>query len=385
MVRWALAVLVTGVLAVLVTGALVGPVAAAPVGESPSAADRVQSTFAAWAQQHRLEAGTLAVTVGGRLVLATAHGRTAPNERVPLASLSKAITAACVARFIESGRLRFDSRLADVRLDLVRTAGRGADTRLREITVAQLLTHRAGFGGDGVPDPAVRAIWELAPSRALERITLDAILERALRRPLGSGPGERYRYSNTGYFALGAVIEGIAGIPYAEACREALLRRLHIKGAGLDPDWGVLASAGGWRLSGPEYLAVYRALEPGRDAVIGPAAKRWMLDDADKHLRDAAGPFYALGVIVRPGTAGEPVWWHTGSWVVRGRRGRTGPLHASFAALVTRTDRGVSWFASCTPDPGVPARQALDAALWRIARESGEWPARDGFDALGLN
>jgi CubicO group peptidase (beta-lactamase class C family) len=376
--RWALAIVAAGALAVPAT-------AAGDRTGNPSAADRVETIFAAWARQHRLDAATLAVTAHGRLVLTAGHGRRAANERVPLASLSKAITAACAARFIEAGRLRLDSRLGDVRRDLVSAAGSGADRRLPDITVAQLLAHRAGFGREGMPDPAVGAVWELAPSRDLDRITLEAVLQRALRRALGSAPGERYRYSNTGYFALGAVIEGVAGAPYPQACRETLLQPLGIGGAVLDPVWGVLGPAGGWRLSGAEYLAMYRALEPGRDAVIGPATKRWMLDAADKHLRHATGPFYSLGITVRPGIAGEPVWWHTGSWVVRGRRGRTGPLHASFASLATRTDRGVSWFASCEPDPGVAAREALDAALWRIARQSAEWPTTDGFAALGLD
>ncbi len=320
--------------------------------------------------------------VGGRLVLTAGYGRRAANDRVPLASLSKAVTAVCAARLIEAGRLRFDSRLGDVRPDLVATAGGGADPRLQSITVAQLITHRAGFGGEGRPDPAVQAIWELAPSRDLGEITLEAVLRRAFRRPLGSAPGERFRYSNTGYFALGAVIERVAAAPYAEACREVLLRPLLIRGADLDPAWGVLSSAGGWRLSGAEYLAIYRALEPGRDAVIGAGTKRWMLDDTDKQRGDAPSPFYSLGILVRRGMDGEPAWSHTGSWVVRGRRGHAGLLHSSFAALATRTDRGVSWFASCEPDPGVAARDALDAALWDIARQAAAWPTRDEFQTL---
>ena len=374
-------------LTALVTVALLVPAAAQarvpgavpePAGDDAPAA--FERAFRQWARQHRLSGATLAVTHRDRLVLAAGHGGRAADAAVPLASLSKAVTAACVATLIDAGRIRLDSTLAELLPEILARVGRGGDPRLGGITVAQLLTHRAGLGRDGHADPGVTALWALARTTELARIPLAAIVERALREPLGSAPGARFRYSNAGYFALGALVERVSKLPYATACAERVLVPLGIQQARLDPTWGALASTGGWRLSGPAYLAFVRALEPHRPGPVGPVMRQWMLEPAGKAV-GAGSTFYSLGLFVRPEASGW-TWWHTGSWVTRGRRDARGPREASFATLVTRTADGPTWFVSCEPDPGPPAREALESAFRRAAGQS--WPDRDGFPALGL-
>ena len=108
--RWGLRILAAAM-------ALAWPAtAAAASAESASAVDRVQSVFAAWARQHRLDGATLAVTVRGRLVLTACYGRRAANDRVPLASLSKAITAACKAGHGKTTRAKVRKQIAKAKL-----------------------------------------------------------------------------------------------------------------------------------------------------------------------------------------------------------------------------------------------------------------------------
>jgi CubicO group peptidase (beta-lactamase class C family) len=337
------------------------------MGAAPAFASAFAAEFERWARSHTLAGATLAVSQRGRIVVTRGHGSRAPDSAVPVASLSKAITAGCAARLVQEGRLRFDTSL-DTLLPEVRAAVKGgADPRLLGITVADLITHRAGFGARDQPDPSVAAIWKLARTRPLEAIAADEVLAHALRVPLGSAPGERHRYSNTGYLVLGAAIERATGEPYEPACVTRVLAPAGASGARLDPRWRVLGAFGGWRLAGPEYLAFLRIFEPGDDAVLGPAVKMPMLLAAPDSRADGGGR-YGLGLYVRSAGTGGHVWSHTGSWVVRGRPGHAGPIRTSFAALVTRTDLGVSWFASCEPDPGPQARADLDAALWQVAR-----------------
>ena len=366
--------------------ALAGP-AATPARSSAISGDPSQDAPRAfeyavreWARRHRLRGATLAVIHRDRLILTAGHGARAADAAVPLASLSKAVTAACVATLVDAGRIRLDGTLAELLPELVARVGRARDSQLGSITVAQLLTHRAGLGADGRADPGVTALWALARTTELAQIPLAAIVERALREPLGSAPGARFRYSNAGYLALGAIVERVTGIPYAAACAERVLAPLGIAEPRLDPTWGVLASTGGWRLSGPEYLALVRSLEPHRPGPVGPVMRRWMLEPSGKEI-GTGSTFYSLGLFVR-GDASGWTWWHTGSWVTRGRRGPRGLIEASFATLVTRTQGGTTWFVSCEPDPGPAARAALEVAFRRASAR--RWPDRDGFPALGL-
>ena len=77
-----------------------------------------------------------------------------PSLRSRVASLSKAITAVCTTTLIREGKLRFDTPLGEI---LARAPARypePRDGRLRAATIAQLLTHRSGFGRSEASDPA---------------------------------------------------------------------------------------------------------------------------------------------------------------------------------------------------------------------------------------
>ena len=104
---------------------------------------RIEATFRAWASKLGADRGTIAVTYKGRVVHEAGLNM---NARAPveIASLSKAITAVCVKRAVESGKLRYDSRIGP----LLKGRISFASPKLEQITVAQLLTHTAGLGPD---------------------------------------------------------------------------------------------------------------------------------------------------------------------------------------------------------------------------------------------
>ena len=66
-----------------------------------------------------------------------------------------------------------------------------------------------------------------------KEIRIDASQEEVLNRfqhlPLDFEPGERHRYSNSGYFLLGVVIEKTSGKSFEEFVEERLLRPLELE------------------------------------------------------------------------------------------------------------------------------------------------------------
>lgn len=300
--------------------------------------------FKAWAKEHNVERGLIVVRREGRIVHRTAFGGIDPNGPVHLASLSKAITGACVATLIRDGKLSFETPLGSA-LPKVMSGGEG-DARLRRVTVAQLLTHRGGYGTlkeDPGSGPALMDYLRTNPANARPA---PAFLSWAIRQKPVYEPGTKFVYSNTGYLALGAIIEQAAGQLYAPFCRQAVLAPLGLAGD-LEPAWRVMWSYGGWRMVPADYLA-FLDLFDGNDPRLGTAVKSWMLDPAGK----AAGgdAWYGLGTYVRKAGSGVSLR-HFGSWLYKGAAGRNAGSRTSFLTLAARQSDGTAWFVYASPRP----------------------------------
>src|SRR5205814_5588265 len=143
------------------------------------------------------------------------------DRPVLLASLSKAITGACIATLVNSGKLTFDTPLSRALASYFQRNGRPADPRLERATIAHLLTHRSGLPGrDDGNDAATGTILKAylvdhSPREPLPASYLSAVLATRLARD----PGKDFSYSNAGYMVLGAVIEQATRQPYEEYCR----------------------------------------------------------------------------------------------------------------------------------------------------------------------
>ena len=97
-----------------------------------------------------------------------------------IASLSKAITGACVATLVRDGKLTFTTPLRDAMPQFFKQYGAPVDERLYQATVEELLAHRAGLRGNADDDSiygifAKRASgghgWQAAPKIGAQRIS----------------------------------------------------------------------------------------------------------------------------------------------------------------------------------------------------------------------
>jgi len=148
---------------------------------------------------HHCQSGWLDGFWGSRPVM--------PSTRFRYASTSKTATAIAVLDLINEGRISLDDALVEA----LGLEGPWKDPRVAQITVQQLLTHRAGWDRVKGQDPMfMRGVKPWCPEN------LAALQDTSLMY----SPGSKESYSNLGYCLLGVVIEKVTGINYREYMRE---------------------------------------------------------------------------------------------------------------------------------------------------------------------
>jgi len=138
---------------------------------------------------------------GNRAVVPTVEPMTVDTV-FDMASLTKPVaTATSVMILIEEGRIRLADRVAKLLPEFA--SGGGARD---QVTVEQLLTHRAGLVAD---DPM--ALYVGTPKE---------IFERKYRQALAHPPGSRFLYSDVGFEVLGELLARVSSLPLEEFARQ---------------------------------------------------------------------------------------------------------------------------------------------------------------------
>jgi len=332
--------------------------------------DGIEQAWRAWMAGHARKTGGLAVVHGGRAVREAAMGQEAVGAPVPVASLSKAVTAVCVAGLIERGRLSFETPLSQALARTMMRVGQPIDPRLSAVTISQLLVHRAGLAKQ---DIANAPLADYLRTHTARRTAFDVQLGWIFRHRLAAEPGTRYVYSNAGYLILGAVIEEASARDYEGYCRETVLQPLGARNAELDPAWRIMSSYGGWRMPTADYGRFYQAFAPGNPA-IGPQARAWMMSPEGKQV--GGGVHYGLGTFVRPTKTGGGNFWHWGAWTYNLRGAYDGTLSASYSAFAVRLGAiDTNMVVHITPQVGKGGGQGeLDRTLGGAAEAVRNWP-----------
>jgi CubicO group peptidase (beta-lactamase class C family) len=156
----------------------------------------------------------------GELICAAARGMASielgvpldPHQRFRIGSVSKQFAAAALLKLVDQGRASIDDPLAKYLPDYP-NAG--------QITLHQLLNHTSGVHSytdiDGYMHTPVRSDLD---TQQLIRVFADI--------PLDFAPGSEWKYSNSGYVLVGAVIEKITGKPWGAALDELLFKPLKL-------------------------------------------------------------------------------------------------------------------------------------------------------------
>ena len=186
---------------------------------SPPALDEVDDYVRAQMKEQRIPGLALAIVRHGQIVKAAGYGVADVDNDVPvtpetvfeLASITKQFTATLIMMLVEEQKIHLDDKLTSFLTD--------PPAAWKDITIYHLLTHTAGLAPLG--DDFKSAVWRTRMSTA-------ALYEAAKQDPMGGVPGERWSYSDVGYFLLGMVIEKATGQRYRDALSQRILQPLQM-------------------------------------------------------------------------------------------------------------------------------------------------------------
>jgi CubicO group peptidase (beta-lactamase class C family) len=149
------------------------------------------------------------------------------NDVFHIGSCTKSMTATLAALFIEQGKLRWDTTIAEVFPEL---KGK-MDKQYEAVTVEQLLHHRGGMPTEP-PAAAWKRAWEEIGTPKEQR---REFIEAVLVEPPAAAPGTKMIYSNQGYTIAGAMLEKISGQDFESLLTEKLFKPLGMNTAGFGP------------------------------------------------------------------------------------------------------------------------------------------------------
>jgi len=134
-------------------------------------------------------------------------------------SMTKTLTAIAALQLVERNKINLDDKVADY----------VAHPYDPDVTIQHLLNHTSG-----IPNPIPLKWVHLARNHAGfdEKTALEQILSE--NSSLDFQPGEKYKYSNIGYWLLGSVIEKVSGQRFTEYISQHILQPLSLSSDEID-------------------------------------------------------------------------------------------------------------------------------------------------------
>lgn len=180
-------------------------------------ADEALDSFFQTLAEKEMFNGAVAVKKEGKLILKKGYGKAnfkydedfTPETPMEIASVSKQFTAAAILILQQEGKLHIEDRAKKYL---------GADFPYPKITIKHLLTHTSGL-----PNYATyfRKEWDTTKIA----YNKDILTYFKTEKPeLISVPGERYKYSNSGYIVLAEIVAAVSGRPLDEFLRNQIFQ-----------------------------------------------------------------------------------------------------------------------------------------------------------------
>ena len=139
-----------------------------------------------------------------------------PETKFRIGSITKQFTAAAILKLQENGKLRLDDKLSKFIPDYPRGD---------EVTIHHLLTHTSGIPSYTIkPDFMKTVTFQIDPQKFIDSFKNDTF---------DFDPGEQQRYSNSGYFLLGYIVERISGKSLQDYLKVVFFDPLDMKDTGI--------------------------------------------------------------------------------------------------------------------------------------------------------
>jgi len=164
-----------------------------------------------------------------------------PDTKHRLGSITKQFTAMLVLQLVQQGKLKLDVPITTYLPDYPKATG-------DRITIHQLLTHTSGI-------PNYTDFPDFFKEKSRDPYTPEAFVKTFSDLPLQFTPGEKFSYSNSGYFLLGYLIEKASGKSYETCLEENIFRPLKMSNSGFDRSEKILKNrAAGYEKRGDNYI-----------------------------------------------------------------------------------------------------------------------------------
>ncbi|MBN8784049.1 MAG: serine hydrolase [Terrimonas ferruginea] len=164
--------------------------------------------------------GNVQITEKGKTIFAGSYGyadmsagrKNTAATRFNAYSITKPVTATVLLKLVAEGKLNLDQRLSSFYPSMP-----GSDS----ITIRHLLSHTSG-------------IYNYNNDFSMPVGSEKEMIDWLEKKPLDFKPGSQFRYSNTGYFLLGFIIEKVTGMSYEAAVRQYVLSPAGMQESGFD-------------------------------------------------------------------------------------------------------------------------------------------------------
>lgn len=192
--------------------------------------------------------GSILVADAGKVIYKKGFGMANMEWNIPnqsdtkhrLGSVSKQFTAMLIVQLAEQGKLKLDAPIATYLPDYPKASG-------DKITIHHLLTHTSGI-------PNYTSFPNFAKDLSINMYSPEAFVKVFADLPLEFMPGEKFAYSNSGYFLLGYIIEKVSGKTYEQSLQDNILTPLKMNNTGFDHHETILKNrASGYEKNGKNY------------------------------------------------------------------------------------------------------------------------------------
>jgi CubicO group peptidase (beta-lactamase class C family) len=192
--------------------------------------------------------GSVLVATNGEVVFSKGYGLAnmewaipnRPDTKFRIGSITKQFTSMIIMQLVEEGKLSLETTVADLLPYYRSDIG-------SKITVHHLLTHTSGL-------PNYTAMPEFFPDASQKPYEVEDFVIAFCSGDLEFKPGSKYRYSNSGYFVLGAIIEQATGQSYEQELNARILDPLELRDTGYDHGAEIIERrAAGYQRTGNGY------------------------------------------------------------------------------------------------------------------------------------
>jgi CubicO group peptidase (beta-lactamase class C family) len=163
------------------------------------------------------------------------------NTKHRLGSITKQFTAMLILQLAAEGKLDLQAPITTYLPDYPKAAG-------DIITSHHLLTHTSGI-------PNYTSFPKFMADESRTPYTPSDFVKKFDGKELDFTPGEKFSYSNSGYFLLGVIVEKLSGKSYEQMLEDKIFTPLNMKETGYDNHGDILKNrATGYEKEGGAYI-----------------------------------------------------------------------------------------------------------------------------------